>query len=343
MDTIDEHNFERWLTEDRAISLAVANAAGVELVKNAFGEEVKIPIKDPDGTIFFNKYRRSPWSDSGTKYRYDRGSHAQIFGAEFLSEFEDSATVVMTEGELDALALRTAGYKAISSTGGAGTFRPEWNDTLSRFDLVLLYDADKAGIEGMLRVVSKAPHARIAWLPVEYGKDVTDVLIAEGDGDSALHNAIESAKHYYLPTLESSPKERIAAYKIVLDAFFAERLAILNDPEATPFHRDIAITYVEHEMKKAKDELTASAQAPRPKLAGPDMDRARAHPLHELVKVNRLGFAPCVYHEEKSASMKIYRDNHAFSYCCSKRSDAIDIYQALNPGTSFKEAVAKLI
>lgn len=338
MDTITEHNFDRWLTEDRAISLHVANEAGIELVQNQSGEEVKIPVRGFDGKLLFSKYRRSPWSDSGTKYRYDRGAHAHLFGGENLAHIPFGSKVIITEGELDSLALRTLGFHAVSTTGGAGTFRIEWNDHLDPYDVVLLYDADKAGIEGVMRAASLA-ECSIAWIPVEFGKDATEVI---GSGHiPELAKAIDSAINYHLPKRDDEYAVRIAQYKKILIQLHNERVMTLQDPAATPFHRDIAITWIQHELERAKKESEARITV-RKSMEGTLVNRAKTYPIIELVKANREGFTKCVYHDEKSASMKVYKDNHAFSYCCSRRSDAIDIYQAIHSGISFNEAVRAL-
>lgn len=338
MDTINEHKFDRWLTEDRVISLAVANEAGIELVSNSFGEEIKIPVRDTEGKHLFSKYRRSPWRDTGTKYRYDAGAHSNIFGLDSLKGVPAGETVIVCEGELDSLAMRTLGYHAISGTGGAGTFSDEWCDYLSQYDLVILYDADKAGIEGALRVAAKVT-CRIAWIPVQFGKDCTDVILSEGIAE--LREAIKNASDYHVPLRNTEPASRIGHYKKCLDQFYREKLATLIDPMATPFHRDIAISYLQNEMKHAQVELERTTVV-RKEIDGSAVEKAKMHPISALVKVNRAGFANCVYHDERSASMRVYRDNHAYSYCCSKRSDAIDIYQAIHENTPFKEAVKSL-
>lgn len=56
----------------------------------------------------------------------------------------------------------------------------------------------------------------------------------------------------------------------------------------------------------------------------------------EGVEINRAGFCHCIYHNEKTASMKVWND-HAFSFCCQKNSDVIDVIRALR-GLSFVDA-----
>ena len=68
--------------------------------------------------------------------------------------------------------------------------------------------------------------------------------------------------------------------------------------------------------------------------------RAKEVPIDSLVKVNRARKAICVFHDEKNASLHVYRD-HVFCFSCQKAGDAIDVYQALN-GCDFKTAVRAL-
>lgn len=54
------------------------------------------------------------------------------------------------------------------------------------------------------------------------------------------------------------------------------------------------------------------------------------------IKVNRAGFAPCVFHQEKTASMKVYKDGfHCFG--CGAHGDVIDLVMQLEQ-VSFKDA-----
>lgn len=44
------------------------------------------------------------------------------------------------------------------------------------------------------------------------------------------------------------------------------------------------------------------------------------------ISVNRAGFCKCIFHEEKTPSMKIYHDSF-FCYACGKHGDVFDIVQ----------------
>ena len=58
------------------------------------------------------------------------------------------------------------GYNAVSSTGGAGTWKPEWAETFAAVrSIIILYDNDAAGRDGALKGAGDAGRARIATVP----------------------------------------------------------------------------------------------------------------------------------------------------------------------------------
>lgn len=337
INTYYDNRWAPWLLNERHISFEVAKAALLQGNAN----ELQIPIMDADGKVLFSKFRRAPWREDGAKYRYAAGNSASLFGAETLKNVQPREIVVITEGELDALALRTLGYNTVSSTGGAGTWRKEWNDILNEFDCVLLYDADRAGVHGAFKVMETGLNASIAWLPVQYGKDPTDV-IHSGEAD-ALRECINDAARYPVPLKDAEVDERLVKYRALIERLASERQATLNSPAETPFHRDIALEWARERLQDAlEDTYEKNKGAHIKSFEGESgIAAAKAYPIKDLLKFNREWFAKCVYHEEKSESMKLYIDNHCFSYCCNKRSDAIDIYMAVNK-CDFKTAIKAL-
>src|SRR5205814_8891092 len=81
------------------------------------------------------------------------------------------------------LVLEGKGFIAVTSTGGAGTFRKEWADEFKAIpNVYVCYDRDEAGERGAARVSQMMPHAKIVELPVEVGKggDGTDFFVRLG-------------------------------------------------------------------------------------------------------------------------------------------------------------------
>lgn len=70
---------------------------------------------------------------------------------------------------------------------------------------------------------------------------------------------------------------------------------------------------------------------------------ARETPIHTLIEFNSSGFAKCLWHNEKSASLH-YRKNVNRVHCfgCNKNADAIDVYMAIH-GTLFLESVRAIL
>jgi 5S rRNA maturation endonuclease (ribonuclease M5) len=92
-----------------------------------------------------------------------------------LQNYHERETTVLIEGEWDALVLRANNINSLTSTGGAGSWKTEWNSFVSK-DVIICYDNDDAGRKGAKKVARKLKFAgkkvRIATLPE--GMDVTD-------------------------------------------------------------------------------------------------------------------------------------------------------------------------
>jgi hypothetical protein len=330
----------RWLMESRMISAAMIIDAGLGI--DVEGGELAIPVYAPDGEFLFHKYRRSPWNKNGPKYRYTSGSSAALYGAELLKNLNKDEDIVITEGELDALALRSLGQMAVSSTGGSGTWREEWSQLITAHKPVICYDADLAGVEGAMRVAMTFPQGvRIAWIPPQYGKDPTEALVSGGAGK--LGEVIQCANTYKVPARGTDG--RLKALSALLKQFVTERKAAIADPEGTPLHLNFAINWVEKEIKHEKVTEERPVRGPVSGEMSERLAAARAYPIKDLIKVGRGGFALCPFHTETTPSFQVYRDNHAYCFGgCAKRFDSIDIYAKLNNiDLSQKGAMKKVI
>ncbi|MEI6420468.1 MAG: toprim domain-containing protein, partial [bacterium] len=138
---------------------------------------ITIPIADSEGYKFF-KLRQDP-EDGDIKTTYP-GGNAQLFG-----EYANGGHQIICEGEMDALALISKGFPALTSTHGANTFKEEWCD--DRFKgskgIYVCYDNDKAGRDGSIKVLNIFDRAGFenlyqVSLPEEVGEagDITDFL-----------------------------------------------------------------------------------------------------------------------------------------------------------------------
>jgi len=148
---------------------------------------ITIPIKNIEGKFSFLKLRRDPEDttnpDKGKVFPF--GKEAEIYGWDTIREASDK--LVICEGEGDRLVLLSKEVLAITSTGGAGTFKKEWATHFSHIKKIyVVYDNDKAGKDGADRVLKTfLENERLdirlfkITLPEEVGDggDITDYFI----------------------------------------------------------------------------------------------------------------------------------------------------------------------
>jgi hypothetical protein len=123
----------------------------------------------------FGVKRRQSEIDDGitAKYVSITGSRVGLFNADTLWNAD---SVVICEGEIDAMLLERWGFRAVTTTGGAGTFKPEWVRFFAHVKrIALLYDNDKAGREGAAKVHAMMRRAEIITLP-DGVKDVGELV-----------------------------------------------------------------------------------------------------------------------------------------------------------------------
>lgn len=69
---------------------------------------------------------------------------------------------------------------------------------------------------------------------------------------------------------------------------------------------------------------------------------ARRYPISSLIEFGRSNFAHCIFHAEKSPSLRYYpQNNTVYCFGCGRSADSIDVYRHLH-GKTFLEAVKAL-
>ena len=89
---------------------------------------------------------------------------------------KDAATVLICEGEIDALTALEAGHAGVGLPG-AKNFKAEWIADFDGKDVVLVLDADKAGQEGTAAIVKafiKTGRKPPRQLVLDEGQDLND-------------------------------------------------------------------------------------------------------------------------------------------------------------------------
>jgi DNA primase len=146
------------------------------------GERITIPIFDRESRFAFFKLAKDPEDQrEGPKMLATLGSSIELYGWERLRV--RPPRIILCEGEFDRLVLEAHGFGAVTSTGGAGVFRPEWAESFREVpDVYICFDRDDMGQRGARRVAMMVPHAKIVKLPEEVGLggDVTDFFVRLG-------------------------------------------------------------------------------------------------------------------------------------------------------------------
>lgn len=192
-----------YLTHSRGISLETVKAfkLGLDFRSARKGESAKCIVFPylVEGKLTNLKYKSIQKYEGaeGGKPRYvttqEAGCTHHVYGIDHLAK--DSKTVIVVEGEYDALAAHT--YKlpnVVSVPNGANGFG-SWVQELDKFDKIyLMFDNDKAGEEGAEELARRLGQSR-CWrvrLPL---KDLNECLNA-GLGGKELQKYITDAHRY---------------------------------------------------------------------------------------------------------------------------------------------------
>jgi DNA primase len=264
------------------------------------GTHIRYPVTN------FSIFRRDPATSTGMKYLYQKGSKATLYGAD---KIKNEKVVWITEGMNDCLACWSAGIPAVSSTGGAMTFKLEWLEYLNGKEVIICLDSDEAGGKGMAKIYNVIPTAGLIFLPDGY-KDICDLTSAGKE--------LALLKPVYFNSLKEILEDQMAREARFQTAFF---------------HR----AYI-----KTHSEPVHTKHEHRP-VVGDKLTRAKAFPIDSMLKFNHSGSTTCLWHSESEPSLHLYKDQNK-CWCfggCGRGYDAIDVYQKLH-NCSFIEAVEAL-
>lgn len=294
------------------------------------GKRLVIPIKSGN----FNKYRRDPESFEGPKYTYDPGSHNCLYGEEEIIGKTD-LDVFICEGELDALRLESLGFTAVSSTGGAGSFKPEWANHFLGHRTYICFDNDEAGIKGSYRVLKIIPWAKIIWLPEKLGKggDITDYLRGEPKPKEVIAELMAAATSYELPAeiMETEKGNKISLREKIKESE-KQMEGILNSIRekkaayADFRHLETLLEIHQQHWLELKRLLKLSQNPKTKNLNQNNITEAKRVPIERFIQFNRQGFAKSIWNNENTPSMFYYRkQNRVYDFSSGRGGDVIDV------------------
>jgi hypothetical protein len=199
------------------------------LDKHEVGWDVKreryaFPVRDIDGNLVNIRYHNSelkPKTLNQTGY-----GEARLWGLDRLASVPKGNTIVITEGEFDAMLVeQETGITAISPTNGTLAWMPEWVNELHQFNVVFLWDCDKEGmqaLQGLIRPAFKKavtggqiPSIKFVQLFTpdqvdKQHKDATDWFIkAGGSGEKLLEMIVGAEPHQYIAPPAHLPEPKI--------------------------------------------------------------------------------------------------------------------------------------
>lgn len=340
--------------QQKMISLEVASAKKISRLPDG---RIAIPVWDMNATFMFNKYRRNPNATSDVsdpKYSYDKGANSMLYNAHMIRIAEPDVPIFICEGEFKALCLESIGLLAVSSTGGAGTFREEWVPLFDGRPVFIVLDNDFAGIKGAFSLQQKIPRARIIFLPLTaegqaYGKDVTDFAARYGEFFPINFNEIvqNSENWYYdfgdeFDTKDSVNKkiseigERVNEIMWKIEDAKSHSTTGENPYPWLEIYKSIVLVHMDR-LQKIKKFFT------RHKLEvkhGDTFKSAKNVPISNFIRFSPSGYARSVWNKnDKNPSMKFYaEDNRVYDYSTGQGGDAIDVYMAFKD-IKFKEAI----
>ena len=126
-------------------------------------------------------------------------------------------TLCLTEGELDVLCSISQGLPAITVTGGAGSWKPEFTKRFKSKVIYIIFDCDKAGRDGAKKIAQELVHVakeiRVIDLDPERqdGYDLTDWFVTDGKSKEELLKLIKTSPLYIrqdLPKAEKPKQEK---------------------------------------------------------------------------------------------------------------------------------------
>lgn len=161
---------------------------------------ITIPVRDDEGVV--RNIRQYSPTDKATGKVISWG---QGFGSVRLFPSPaswDERPLLICEGEMDTLLARQLGFNAVTSTGGAGTWKTEWAGLFRGLTVAICYDVDDAGEKGAAIVARSldgiAEEIRIVHLPLTEpkGADITNYIVDNGHSAADLQELLSRSQRY---------------------------------------------------------------------------------------------------------------------------------------------------
>lgn len=198
---LENQNLLDRLNQERGIS--VDTIRKYQIGWHARTKRIAIPIRDEAGVV--RNVRLYSFSESGQQKML---SWAQGYGTARLWPLDvltpKNKYVFLCEGEMDRLVLADRGLNAVTSTGGAKTWKSEWSEHFKDLNVYVVYDSDQVGDEGARKaaagIADHAKKVKVVRLDLSTpGEDITDYFVNYGYGVKDLRQLVKSTPDFKKP------------------------------------------------------------------------------------------------------------------------------------------------
>lgn len=229
----------RWL-DDRGLDVEMASRLGLETVSRGAGEWVALPYLR-EGARVNRKYRRLDEKAHGQ----DKGAVKCVWNEDCLRDKTLTGTVIITEGEWDAIAALQAGFSRVVSVpdgapaeaiGEAETAKYSYLEDLidllrDENEIILAVDSDPAGANLLADLAVRLGKARCKYVPYPKGcKDLGDALRLFGV--KGVRQSIERAAFVEVTGVkklsELTPEPALTVFRAGLSDDFDKRVGIVR-------------------------------------------------------------------------------------------------------------------
>lgn len=232
-----------WLAKDRAIDPAKAAAFGLRSVRRGTGDWIAFPYFRGEEVIT-TKYRRI--DEKG--FSQEAGAAEKLcWNENGLTDPNLSGPVILTEGEMDALAAIEAGFERVASVPdgapnepvdeeGASSSKWSYLDRLvkilrSEREIILACDGDQNGANLLAHLSARLGKARCKFLKYPAGtKDLNGVLVKHGP--SGVCGVVSKARHVHIGGLvrlqDMPPPRQMEVYRAGLSEDFDKAVGFVK-------------------------------------------------------------------------------------------------------------------
>lgn len=299
---------------------------------------IEIPIKDENGKRLFSKYRVFGGKD---KYRYEKGSSMALFNADKITAGVSNVTIV--EGEFDAMVLHEfkndSRDAVVSSTGGAGTWKEEWNKFLENKYVNILLDNDEAGMVGAFKVWEKISISNkyVAISLIETHKDICQLLYNDKENYyKHILGIFIGFSLYDFP--KKTWKEKNAVFKQMFSDLDVMEMSVNTQQVITyitAFREFLSKIYHREKPIRKMKKIWSDSEI--------TLEKIRSVPITNFIKFSHNGTAQCIFHTDSDPSMHYNPPNSKFPntikcFSCGKFCGVVDVVMQLN-NIGFSEAV----